>query len=78
MKEGTIYCKDCKALLYLNGKFVRGNEGEQEIGIFGKRWVYRCIPCRDKNFCNMVNSDPRLKHKYYSIYGTSPEEQLNN
>ena len=40
-------------------------------------WIYRCHNCDRQNFIKMVNSDPRLKVKYWDIHGKSPEEVFN-
>lgn len=79
----TKYCKECGDLLMDNGKFIKGYRGEKKKNrnILGKDnsvWVYWCMKCGDKSFCEMVNSHPMLKAKYYSIHGKSPEEQLTN
>ena len=66
-------CNDCGSSL------KDGYVGEEVIikRIFKpdkKVWIYRCHNCDRQKFIKMVNSDPRLKARYWDIHGKSPEE----
>ena len=75
----TKYCKDCGIILEEEGKLIHGYYGEEVKKLLSRKkiWIYRCEKCAKINFCSIVNSDPRLKAKYFNIYGKTVEENLN-